>query len=170
MDLPDDEISRLILGILDRQYEEEFDMPVSPDTLAKELHLDRATIDRQITSLLEKGLVRVTGAVTGGSYHVAFTPRGKDEWDRRQGDQRHLVLRRRILETLKERESQGHEGFMTSEDLALELQAGPNAICIGLIALEGDGFVELMEMGGGGPSYIVGLTPGGRAEVERPPQ
>lgn len=167
MDFPDDEVSLRILGTLDRQYEEEFDMPVSPDTLAKELQLDRATIDRQITSLLERGLVRVTGAVPEGYYHVTFVPMGKDEWDRRQGDQRHLVLRRRILETLREREDQGDERFITSENLASELRAGPNAICLNIIALEGDGFVELMEMGGGVPSYIVGVTPEGRAEVER---
>lgn len=170
MDLLDDEMNQRILGILDRQYEEEFDMPVSSGTLAKELQLDRATIDRHVNSLHEGGLARVTGAVTGGNYHVAFTPLGKDEWDRRQGDQRHFVLRRRILEMLKAREDQGEERFMTSEVLESELQAGPNAICMNFIALEGDGLVELMEMGGGGLSFIAGLTPEGRTEAERPPE
>lgn len=162
MEYPDDEIRRQILGILDRQYEDEFDMPVSSGALAKELRLDRDTVDRHINSLAERGLVRVTRAGTESSYHVAFTRSGKEQWDHRQGDQRHLILRRRILETLKAREDQDEDRFMTSDTLASELEAGPNAICLNLIALEGDGLVEVMEMGGGAPAFIAGLTPEGR--------
>lgn len=168
MDLPHDEIRRQVLVILDRQYEAEFDMPVSSGALVKELRLDRDTIDRHITALAERGLVRVTRAGTEGSYHVAFTRSGKEQWDHRQGDRRHLILRRRILETLKAREDQGEDRFTTSDHLASELEAGPNAICLNLIALQGDGLVEVMEMGGGAPAFIAGLTPQGRAQAEHP--
>ena len=49
--LPDNEIRRRMLALLDRYYEEDFSEPVSVDHLARELDLDRLTIDPHLSSL-----------------------------------------------------------------------------------------------------------------------
>lgn len=171
MNLPDDEIRRRILTILDRYYEEDFDAIISVDDLAKDLNLDRPTVDRHLAALCGKELVWVSSLTTGGQYghyYVRLTPFGKDEWDRRRGNQYHFVLRQRIRDRLKQVDDQEHREFTTSEALAVDLGVERNAICINLVALEREGLVELREMGGGLPSYIVRLTPKGRAAAEEP--
>ncbi len=101
MNLIDDGIRQRILAALDRYYEKDFAETVLVDDLAEELGLDRLTIDRHLGTLCGKGFVEINNETAGGHYYVCLTPEGKDQWDRIQGRQHHLVIRRRILEKLK---------------------------------------------------------------------
>jgi len=168
--LPDDEIRRRILALLDRYYEEDFSEPVSVDHLATELNLDRLTIDRHLSSLRGKGFVEINNETAGGHYYVCLTPEGKDQWDRIQGRQHHLVIRRRILEKLKQVDDQDRGELTSSDALATELGADRNSILINLLALKQTGWVELQEQFGAGyPYFEARLTPEGRVAAEEPP-
>lgn len=168
MHLPDHEVRMKILAVLDEAYEREFDAPLSPDQIADNLILERPTVDLHLRALQGKKLVKITGEATGGHYYVTLTPLGKDEWDRRRGNQHHLVLRRRILEWLKALDDQEPGQFSASEALVEELKAGRNHIFINLFALKEKDQVDLTEMMGGTPYCLVRLTPAGRAAVEEP--
>ncbi|MCZ6480581.1 MAG: ArsR family transcriptional regulator [Candidatus Methylomirabilales bacterium] len=56
MNLPDDEIRRKVLTLLDRHYEEDFEALVSVADLANELDLDRPTADRHLAALSGRDL------------------------------------------------------------------------------------------------------------------
>lgn len=168
--LPDNEIRRKILALLNRYYEEDFSEPVSVDHLAGELDLDRLTIDPHLSSLRGKGFVEINNETAGGHYYVCLRPEGKDQWDRIQGMQHHLVIRRRILEKLKQVDDQDREELTSSDALAAELGADRNTILINLLALRQAGWVELQEQFGAGyPYFEARLTPEGRVAAEEPP-
>ncbi|MEE8076278.1 MAG: hypothetical protein V3T60_11710 [Candidatus Binatia bacterium] len=79
-----------------------------------------------------------------------------------------MALRQRILDRLKEIDDQDHGQSTNSEALISDLGAERNAVCINIVALHREDLVEMQEMGGGIPTYIVRLTPKGRATVEEP--
>lgn len=168
--LPDDEIRRRILALLDRYYEEDFSEPVLVDHLARELDLDRLTIDQHLSSLRGKGFLEINNETAGGHYYVCLTPEGKDQWDRIRGRQHHLVIRRRILEKLKQVDDQDREELTSSDALAAELGADRNTILVNLLALKQAGWAELQEQFGAGyPYFEARLTPEGRVAAEEPP-
>ncbi|MFQ6674429.1 MAG: winged helix-turn-helix domain-containing protein, partial [Fidelibacterota bacterium] len=169
MNLPDDEIRRRILTILDRYYGEDFECVVSPDQLAEELNLNRPTVDQHLRALQGRGLVQISGETIGGHYYAQLTPDGKDEWDRRRGNQYHFVLRRRMLGRIKEIDDQEEGQFTTSDGLAADLEVEQNDIFINLVYLEQQGWVELQWMMVGRPFCHLRLTPGGQAVAEEPP-
>lgn len=165
MELPDDEIRRRILTKLDEQYEKEFEVPVSVDDLASELNLDRPALDRHLSGLRGRGFIE-----TSLNHYAHFTPSGKDEWDRIKGKQYHMLVRRQILESVKQVDDKEPGGLTTSDALASDLGVNLNTIFINLLALKERGWVKLQRMlAGNVPFAYVSLTPEGRVAAETPP-
>lgn len=170
MNLTDNDIRQRILTILDRSYEENFDEPVSVDALSKRLNLDRLTVDKHLATLQGKGFVKISNETAGGHYYVCMAPPGKDKWDRIQGKQYHLLIRRQILEQLKQVDDQDRGEWTSSDDLADKVGTGRNTVLINLIALKQTDWVELQEQFGAGYPYFESrLTPQGRVAAEEPP-
>ncbi len=170
MSLLDDGIRRRILTALDRYYEEDFAETMLVDDLAKELSLDRLTIDRHLGTLRGKGFVEISNETAGGHYYVRMAPTGKDKWDRIQEKQYHLLIRQQILEKLKYVDDLDRGEWTSSDDLADKVGTTRNTILINFIALKQTNWVELQEQFGAGyPYFEARLTPEGRVAAEEPP-
>ncbi len=167
-DFPNDKDAYVIAENLNRVYEQDYTDSLFPEELVSRTGFDLQRVSRAIAGLLAKRWIEKTRESTAG-YAVAFTPFGKEEFDKQSGVIKNEGVRRRLLAELARKEEEKPGVETDSLDLALKLNISNNTTMFNLKILQYGELVETRDYcGAGEPACQARITPKGKSLYDDP--